>query len=112
MSRLSEIESDVIAQLAVQLAKLAHDSGDAVFVMKMVAVACAAVVPGMRRPGESEHAAAGSLAMTTLTIIADELGINREQLFVEIAAGFDVIKRERAKHAQASTLVNAPGGVA
>jgi hypothetical protein len=47
MSKLTDLDQDRVAELAVAMARCARDCGDAVYLMKTLAVACAKVIaPG------------------------------------------------------------------
>jgi hypothetical protein len=99
---------DEIVQRCVRLAKLCRNAGDAVYVMKMLAVAMAAQVDGVRQDGASQEAAAGSLLLSTTAVCAVELDCDRDQISETIGNAMDTVLAKMRE----STLVTAPGGVA
>lgn len=107
----SDIDANKVADLCVLLANMATCTGDSVYLVKMLAVACATVIDGVQRPNESLEAAAGSLLLSTTAVCAAELEMNRDELMKNIGAAFDQIKAHMAACAR-RRLTLVPGGVA
>jgi hypothetical protein len=97
---------DEIATRAVRLANLCRNPGDAVHVLKMLAVALAEQVDGIRQPGVSLEGAAGSLLMTTTAFAAVDLECTPAEAASAIGDAVVTILKRREQS------VAATGGVA